>query len=125
MMPPEKSPKNWGQPIALHRAPRYRDAGLKVTLSHHLEEGCLELVHLFLRPDRDANMSRPARPHAADVDLLLWHGGDDLLPGPPTSTMKQLETDGMYLKLCFSRKLSTSSRTSPMILRRLGTRSFA
>src|SRR6266699_695880 len=50
--------------------------------SHHLEEGSLELVHLVLRADRDANVSRPALPDAPDVDLLLLQSVDDLSAWP-------------------------------------------
>src|SRR5262249_28800594 len=45
--------------------------------SHHLEEGRLELIHLVLGAHRDPDMSRPARPNAADKDLLLLHRRDD------------------------------------------------
>src|SRR5262249_37638148 len=47
----------------------------------HLEQGGLELVHLLLGADGDANMRRPARPDAADVNLFPAEGIDYLLSG--------------------------------------------
>ena len=38
--------------------------------------------------------------------------------------MNLFDTEGTYLNLCLSRNARTSSRTSPMILRRSGTSVF-
>src|SRR5579864_9261512 len=43
----------------------------KTFLTHHLQKGPLELVHFLRRADRDADVSGPARPDAADVNLFL------------------------------------------------------
>src|SRR5262249_45707296 len=82
--PPKMSPAKSCQ---LYRPLRFLSPSLDpraggMFLGHHFRERGLELVHLLLRADRHANVSRPARPHTADIDLLLAQGLDDLAPRP-------------------------------------------
>src|SRR5947208_16864257 len=81
--PPEQSPRNCCQPYRAPCAELRREMDCQGTMAsgHDLQERGLELIHFVLGPDGNSDVGGPARPNAADVNLLLAEGLDDLPAG--------------------------------------------